>query len=540
MGTLYSIIQGTLSLNELSMGTYYLNSANNEVRVTLPLIADLSKSIRITFIGGSGENQKKIYLPTGNHLGDELQNGITLDTVSEPGSQFFTLENGQMLSLLADRIHSVWRVIQWESGVALNGGGISQVFSDGTLAGNGTSGNPLRVAQPGLSQVATNDSLTGNGTSGNPLAVAQAGLSQVATDDTLNGNGTSGNPLSVAQSGLSQVSTDDTLNGDGTNGNPLTVASPGLSEVVTNASLNGKGTAEDPLRVVTSASSGNWSPESGIVAPQTVNFMTPFVQQGYEGNMHTGTVTVDLSNAANGAEVLLMHDGNNLSFSMPSDTYLVDLQNQLQSITPGKFNRILLKLMPGVGGSKDILVSRVDVDDYEVYDTDGFMLLRNWQRIENFTRQGRGNTLRSTESGWTGGGSNYNAIAESVFQLPIDKDAKLRFSFPDTGAAMVGFAMESEPSNSDFQYRILSQAGGAFSRFKTESQISIGAVTAEQVWGINITRSTGLIEFGYLDGNENFQTQTTANDPTPQIVRVRAVTREYGQPLQDMSLWVAP
>ncbi|MEO0640359.1 MAG: hypothetical protein AAFY70_11575, partial [Bacteroidota bacterium] len=295
-----------------------------------------------------------------------------------------------------------------------------------------------------------------------------------------------------------------------------------------------------PLRVVTSASSGNWSPESAIVAPQVVNFMTPFVQQGYEGNIHTGTVTVDLSNAAHAAEVLLMHDGNNLSFSLPSDTYLVDLQNQLKNVTPGKFNRILLKLMPGFNGTKDVLVSRVDVDDYEVYDKDGFMLLRNWQRIENFTRQGRGNTLRSTESGWTGGGSNYNAIAESVFQLPIDKDAKLRFTFPGTGAAMVGFAMESEPSNSDFQYRILSQAGGAFSRFKTESQISIGAVTAEQVWGINITRSTGLIEFGYLDGNENFQTQATANDPTPQIVRVRAVTREYAQALQDMSLWVAP
>ncbi|MEL6696242.1 MAG: hypothetical protein AAFP89_08370, partial [Bacteroidota bacterium] len=117
-----------------------------------------------------------------------------------------------------------------------------------------------------------------------------------------------------------------------------------------------------------------------------------------------------LENAALGAEVLIMHDGRDFGVSLPPNAYLVDFQNRLSKIEAGKFNRILFKLLPGVGGTFDVLIARVDVADYEVYDHEGYRLLRNWQQLDNYLLQGRGNVLISTASGWTGEGSNYNAV----------------------------------------------------------------------------------------------------------------------------------
>jgi hypothetical protein len=108
--------------------------------------------------------------------------------------------------------------------------GISSVFHDATLMGNGTSGSPLGIALGGVGTIhLTNNSVTGakiaNGTvvrslnglfdnvtltagsnititpSGNTLTIASSssgGLTSVATNSTLGGNGTAGSPLGIA------------------------------------------------------------------------------------------------------------------------------------------------------------------------------------------------------------------------------------------------------------------------------------------------------------------------------------------------------
>ena len=108
--------------------------------------------------------------------------------------------------------------------------GISSVFHDATLTGNGTSGSPLGIALGGVGTIhIANNSVTGakiaNGTvlrslnglfdnvtlasgpnitiipSGNTLTIASSnsgGLTSVATNSTLAGNGTSGSPLGIA------------------------------------------------------------------------------------------------------------------------------------------------------------------------------------------------------------------------------------------------------------------------------------------------------------------------------------------------------
>jgi len=58
---------------------------------------------------------------------------------------------------------------------------------------------------------------------------SSGGLTEVSTDATLSGDGTSGDPLSVAAPYLETVSTDATLSGDGTAGSPLSVVGGGGS-----------------------------------------------------------------------------------------------------------------------------------------------------------------------------------------------------------------------------------------------------------------------------------------------------------------------
>ena len=90
------------------------------------------------------------------------------------------------------------------------GGGLSSVASDATLAGNGTSGNPLSLADravtgtklaDGALQAGSNVTITRQGNGALEIASTGGGgggLASVASDATLAGNGTSGNPLSLA------------------------------------------------------------------------------------------------------------------------------------------------------------------------------------------------------------------------------------------------------------------------------------------------------------------------------------------------------
>lgn len=137
------------------------------------------------------------------------------------------------------------------------------VTRDGSMLGNGTTGNPLGVdwsQQPALN-VQHDGSMTGQGTAGNPLSVnwASAPAINVQHDGTMTGSGTAGSPLSVNGLALASqvpVSVNAGLSGNGTAGSPIAinpgVLGPmlsGLVPIAVSAPLTGVGTAASPLGI---------------------------------------------------------------------------------------------------------------------------------------------------------------------------------------------------------------------------------------------------------------------------------------------------
>jgi hypothetical protein len=108
--------------------------------------------------------------------------------------------------------------------------GLADVAHDGTLSGDGTSGNPLGVANQGVA----NAQLANGAVSSAKIAAGQVVKSLNLLKDDVNlaagSNVTitpSGNTLTIAAAGgLTGVSHNTTLIGDGTGGSPLSVAAP--------------------------------------------------------------------------------------------------------------------------------------------------------------------------------------------------------------------------------------------------------------------------------------------------------------------------
>lgn len=93
-----------------------------------------------------------------------------------------------------------WNGTQWTPQNDVGGGtgdnwGTQTVVTDGTLSGNGTTGNALKLAQNGAG---SGQVMKWNGTAWAP---ANESFTAVSTDATLSGNGTSGNVLKLAQNG---------------------------------------------------------------------------------------------------------------------------------------------------------------------------------------------------------------------------------------------------------------------------------------------------------------------------------------------------
>lgn len=128
------------------------------------------------------------------------------------------------------------------------GGGITQVATDATLTGLGTTASPLGVVAHGVAVAADGVTISGNGTTASPLAVISHTVA-VATDGiTITGNGTAADPLVVPPDTVS-IATNATLTGTGTASSPLGVV-PNSVPVATGATLHGNGTTGSPLGVV--------------------------------------------------------------------------------------------------------------------------------------------------------------------------------------------------------------------------------------------------------------------------------------------------
>lgn len=87
------------------------------------------------------------------------------------------------------------------------GGGLSAVYHDQTLTGNGTTASPLGADPAVLAQAIAGTNLTFNASTGKIDAPAggSGGISSVAHGSTLTGNGTSGSLLDVSTSNIAQT-----------------------------------------------------------------------------------------------------------------------------------------------------------------------------------------------------------------------------------------------------------------------------------------------------------------------------------------------
>ena len=174
---------------------------------------------------------------------------------------------------------------KFPDGTLQTSAGLSSLFRDATLIGNGTAGSPLGIAPGGVGTLQLgNSAVTGqkiaNGSvvrsfnglfdniqfaagsnititpAGNTLTIAAPNvLSAVAHDATLTGNGAAASLLGIANGGVSAPKLNATtaptagqfLSFDG---NSLAWQTPGtLTGVVTDATLTGDGTSGTPLRV---------------------------------------------------------------------------------------------------------------------------------------------------------------------------------------------------------------------------------------------------------------------------------------------------
>lgn len=102
-----------------------------------------------------------------------------------------------------DPIAAAWVPLTDVATVAGDNWGTQVAITDDTLSGDGTSGNPLSIAQQGAT---TGQVLKWNGTSYAPDNEDPGGLTAVATDDTLVGDGSTGAPLSIAPQGAAELS----------------------------------------------------------------------------------------------------------------------------------------------------------------------------------------------------------------------------------------------------------------------------------------------------------------------------------------------
>jgi len=95
-------------------------------------------------------------------------------------------------------------------------GGLSSVATDATIAGNGTSGSPLGLADGSVTgEKLSNNALVagvnvdivrrGNGSLEISAASSGGGLTQVASDATLSGEGTAGSPLGLADGAVTEM-----------------------------------------------------------------------------------------------------------------------------------------------------------------------------------------------------------------------------------------------------------------------------------------------------------------------------------------------
>lgn len=130
------------------------------------------------------------------------------------------------------------------------GGGLTEVATDATLSGLGTTTSPLGVVPHAVAVAADGVTISGNGTSASPLAVIGHTVS-VATDGiTITGNGTAANPLLVPPDSVAIASDGLTITGNGTSASPLRAMTGAVAVITDGVTIAGTGVTASPLHVL--------------------------------------------------------------------------------------------------------------------------------------------------------------------------------------------------------------------------------------------------------------------------------------------------
>src|SRR6185503_7802438 len=166
--------------------------------------------------GVSGENSFSI----GNSIITETKFGLIGIGTENPSSKL----------CVVGTIESLNGGFKFPDGSVQTTAGLSSIFRDATLIGNGTAGSPLGIAPGGVgTQQLANGAVTGQKIANGNVVRSFNGLFdniQLAAGSNITIT-PSGNTLTIAATNaLSAVAHDATLTGDGTSGSPLKVAVP--------------------------------------------------------------------------------------------------------------------------------------------------------------------------------------------------------------------------------------------------------------------------------------------------------------------------
>ena len=161
------------------------------------------------------------------------------------------------------------------------GGGGATVFTDATLTGDGSVGDPLGTVADKTAVLADGVTIAGNGVTGTPLHTV-AGKTAVSADGTsIGGNGVSPLTLHTIAGGTAVATDGVTITGNGTTGSPLTTSGGGASGRTFDATLItfGGDNIGQPVSIVATAPSfgitsvSKASGESSLAAAECAGLM---------------------------------------------------------------------------------------------------------------------------------------------------------------------------------------------------------------------------------------------------------------------------
>ena len=151
------------------------------------------------------------------------------------------------------------------------GGGLSAVYHDPTLTGDGTTASPLGAVPAVLAQAIAGTNLTYNSGTGKldaPAGGGGSGIASVAHDASLSGAGTSASPLAVVSANLAQALAGSNLTFNASTGKidaPAGSSGGAASTVSSTAPTSGAQTAEGSLWHTTGTTAAPYAKNSTYV-----------------------------------------------------------------------------------------------------------------------------------------------------------------------------------------------------------------------------------------------------------------------------------